>query len=385
MTGAPLDGVRVLDLSRLLPGGYATLLLAELGADVLKVEQPGRGDYIRAFPPYTAGGESAMHATLNRGKRSITVDLSTPDGVTTLHELARTADVLIESYRPGVADRLGIGYEALHALNPRLVYAAISGYGATGERSGVAGHDINYLAIAGVLGLSGTPATGPWQPAVQVADIGGGALPAVIAVLAALRLRDRTGAGQFCDVSMTDGARAWLQLYAAEHGVTGRPLRPGGELLSGGLACYRVYRCADGRQVAVGALEPQFFTCLLDVLGLAELAGWHLDPARQPELAERIGAVFATRPRDEWAAAFAGVDACVTPVLDLAEALADPAARARGTIGRQPLAGGGALPALPTAPAQPARPMSPAPGLGEHTAAVLAELGRTAADVPGPS
>jgi alpha-methylacyl-CoA racemase len=386
VTAAPLDGVRVLDLSRLLPGGYATLMLAELGADVVKVEQPGRGDYIRAFPPYTTDGRSALHATLNRGKRSVAIDLSTVDGVAAFRELARAADVLVESFRPGVADRLGVGYAQLRAANPGLVYVAISGYGATGERAGVAGHDINYLGIAGVLGLTGTPAAGPWQPAVQVADIGGGALPAVIAVLAALRVRDRTGEGQFCDVSMTDGAQAWLQLYAAAHAVTGQLPRPGVEQLSGGLACYRVYGCADGRQVAVGALEPQFFTRLLDVLGLPELAGWHLDPARQAELTERIAAVFATRPRDDWAAAFAGVDACVTPVLDLAEALADRAGRDPGAAGEQGL-DGTRLPTLPTAPAlsaSPARALATAPGLGEHTAAVFAELGQAPAGLPGP-
>jgi crotonobetainyl-CoA:carnitine CoA-transferase CaiB-like acyl-CoA transferase len=386
MTGAPLAGVRVLDLTRLLPGGYATLLLAELGADVVKVEQPGRGDYIRAFPPYTADGQSALHATLNRGKRSVAIDLSTVDGVAAFRELAAAADVLVESFRPGVAARLGIGYDELRAANPGLVYVAISGYGAAGERAGLAGHDINYLSIAGVLGLTGAPQSGPWQPAVQVADIGGGALPAVIAVLAALRVRDRTGAGQFCDVSMTDGARAWLQLYAATHAVTGQLPRPGAEQLSGGLACYRVYGCADGRQVAVGALEPQFFAQLLDVLGLPELAGWQLDPGRQAELATRIAAAFATRPRDDWAAAFAGVDACVTPVLDLAEALADRASRDRGVIGEQRLPGD-TLPALPTAPvlsASPAPALATAPGLGEHTAAVFAELGRAPAEPPGP-
>jgi alpha-methylacyl-CoA racemase len=386
VTAAPLDGVRVIDLSRLLPGGYATLLLAELGADVLKVEQPGAGDYIRAFPPSTADGQSALHATLNRGKRSVALDLSTLDGSGTLRELARSADVLLESYRPGVMDRLGIGYEALRAVNPGLVYVAISGYGATGDRSGVAGHDINYLGIAGVLGLSGTPDTGPWQPAVQVADIGGGALPAVVAVLAALRVRDRTGEGQFCDVSMTDGARAWLQLYAAAYATTGAIPRPGADQLSGGLACYRVYGCADGRQVAVGALEPRFFGRLVEVLGLPELADWQLDPARQPELAARLAAVFATRSRDEWAAEFAGKDACVTPVLDLAEALADRATRDRGVVGEQRLPDGTTLPVLPTASWLPAPTLAlaPAPGLGEHTAAVLAELGRSPAEVPGP-
>jgi alpha-methylacyl-CoA racemase len=384
VSARPLDGIRVLDLSRLLPGGYATLILAELGADVLKVEQPGRGDYIRAWAPRPASGDSALHHALNRGKRSVTLDLSHSAGAELFRELVASADVLVESFRPGVMDRLGLGYATLHEQNPGLVYAAISGYGATGGRAGVAGHDIDYLALAGVLGLAGPVRGGPWQPPVQVADLGGGALPAVIAILAALRVRDATGAGQFCDVSMTDGVRSWLLLAVAGYAATGLLPRASTDPLAGGLACYRVYACADGRHVAVGALESAFFARLLDVLDLSELAPAHLDPTRQDELASRLGAAFATRTRDEWAAAFADVDACVTPVLDLAEALADPVARERGTITQTTLPDGTPFPGLATMPAlsdTPACVGGPAPALGEHSEQVLAELGRTPAQI----
>lgn len=383
MTARPCDGIRVLDLTRLLPGGFATAVLADLGADVIKVEQPGQGDYIRAYPPYSSDGRSAYHLALNRGKRSVTLDLSTPDGAGILRDLVSGADVLVESFRPGVLDRLGVGYRALRAVNPGLVYAAITGYGSTGDRAHQAGHDIDYLAHAGVLAGSGPPGS-PWQPSVQVADLGGGALPAVVAVLAALRVRDRTGEGQFCDVSMADGARAWLVLQAAAYGMTGHIPGPGTDTLSGGLACYRVYACADGRHVAVGALEPRFFLALVTSLGVPELAGWHLDPARQDELARRFAEIFATRTRDGWTELFDGVDACVAPVRDLGEALDDDVAVGRGMVTRTALPDGTLFPVLaltPTLSATPARPGDLPAHLGADTDDVLAGLGRSAEQI----
>ncbi|MFL6138315.1 MAG: CaiB/BaiF CoA transferase family protein [Frankiaceae bacterium] len=377
-TELPLAGLRVLDLSRLLPGGYATLVLADLGADVVKVEEPGRGDYLRWMPPFAANGEGGMHLALNRGKRSVTCDLRTPGGREVLLRLAGTADVLVESFRPGVMDRLGLGWEALRAANPALIYVAISGYGADGPLAGQAGHDIDYLAHAGVLSFSGHPATGPWQPGVQVGDLGGGAWPAVVAVLAALRVRERTGTGQFCDIAMTDGLLSWLSIHAGAHAVTGAQPQLGRELLNGGYACYGVYACADGRHVAVGALEPPFFAALLAGLALPELEPWHLDASRQDELRRRIEAAFATRPRDEWVAAFAGTDACVAPVNDLGEALAGPVAAARGMVVETTLPGGapfrqlGVVPRLAATPGRPGGPPSP---LGADTEEVLRAAG----------
>jgi crotonobetainyl-CoA:carnitine CoA-transferase CaiB-like acyl-CoA transferase len=377
-TALPLDGLRVLDLSRLLPGGYATMLLADLGADVLKVEEPGKGDYLRGMPPYAATGEGAMHLALNRGKRSMTLNLKMSQGRDLLRRLAKDADVLVESFRPGVMDRLGVGWEVLSGDNPGLVYAAISGYGADGPYAERAGHDLNYIGYAGALSITGHPSSGPWQPGVQVGDLGGGGLMAVVAILTALRVRDRTGAGQLCDVSMMDGVLSWLTLTAGAYAATGVPPRLGAETLNGGLACYGVYACADGRHVTVGALEPQFFAALCAALGEPDLVPWHLDPARQADLRARLSAVFATRPRDEWLALLEGADCCVGPVNDLAAAHAAPQVRARGMGVEQPLGDGtpfaqlGVVPRLATTPG---RVGAVAHALGADTDEVLAGLG----------
>jgi alpha-methylacyl-CoA racemase len=384
VTGLPLAGLRVLDLSRLLPGGYLTLLLADLGADVLKVEEPGKGDYLRWMPPYASTGEGAMHLALNRGKRSMTLNLKLSQGGAVLRELVREADVLVESFRPGVMTRLGVGWEVLSEDNPRLIYAAISGYGADGPYADRAGHDINYLGYAGALSYSGHPGTGPWQPGLQIGDLGGGALMAAVAVLTALHVRERTGTGQYCDVSMTDGVLSWLTLAAGAFAATGMPPGPGTEMLNGGFACYGVYRCADGRHVTVGALEPQFFAALCAALGVDELVPWHLDPARQRELRSRLEAVFATRTRDEWLAVLVPADCCVGPVNDLAEAYADPQVRARGMVVEQPLADGTSFAQLGVVPrlaATPGRVGAVASALGSDTDAVLASLGRTPDEV----
>lgn len=374
----PLAGLRVLDLSRLLPGGYCTLLLADLGADVLKVEEPGKGDYLRWMPPYASTGEGAMHLALNRGKRSMTLNLKLSQGRDVLRELVRQADVLVESFRPGVMDRLGVGWEALSSDNSRLVYVAISGYGADGPYADRAGHDINYLGYAGALSFSGHPDAGPWQPGLQIGDLGGGGLMAAVAVLAALQARNVTGAGQFCDVSMTDGVLSWLTLAAGAYAATGVPPRVGTETLNGGLACYGLYRCADGGYVTVGALEPQFFTALCTGLGAEELVPWHLDPARQADLRARLEAVFATRTRDEWLALLVPADCCVGPVNDLAEAYADPQVAARGMVVPQVLADGTAFPQVGVVPrltGTPGRVGGVASPLGADTDAVLADLG----------
>jgi crotonobetainyl-CoA:carnitine CoA-transferase CaiB-like acyl-CoA transferase len=385
-TAGPLAGLRVLDLSRLLPGGYATLILADLGADVVKVEEPGKGDYIRWLPPYTSTGEAGMHLAINRGKRSITLNLKSDEGPDVLRRLVADADVLVESFRPGVLDRLGVGYQALAEVNPRLIFVAISGYGADGPYVDRAGHDINYLGYAGALSVTGHPETGPWQPGLQIGDLGGGGLMALAAILVALRVRDSTGRGQFCDISITDGVLSWLTLTAGSFGATGVPPRLGAETLNGGLACYGVYRCADDKYLAVGALEAQFFTALTAALGAPELAAWHVDPERQVELRARLEAIFATRSRDEWLTDLVGLDACVGPVNDLAEAYADPNTVARGMVVEHQLADGTAFPQLGVVPRltdTPGRVGRPASPLGADTDAVLAAAGFTADDIVG--
>jgi crotonobetainyl-CoA:carnitine CoA-transferase CaiB-like acyl-CoA transferase len=377
-----LAGLRVLDLSRLLPGGFCSLLLADLGADVIKVEDTGAGDYLRWAPPAYAGAEpsaaGAMFLALNRGKRSIRIDLKTEAGRGVLLTLVRDADVLLESFRPGVMDRLGVGWERLHAENPRLVYCAITGYGQDGPYRDRAGHDIDYLALTGLLGLSGDADGPPVQSAGQVADLGGGALMAAFGVLAALRERDRSGEGQLVDVSMADGALSWLAMVAARaFAGAGAPRR--GELeLGGALLCYRPYRCAGG-WVALGALEPKFWRAWCSGVGRDDLIERQFDRAGSPAHAE-VEAVFAARTRDEWAAFGAEHDCCLEPVLDLDEALDSPLVRSRGMLVEldQPGVDGpvrqlGVPVKLSRTPGDPAR--APGPALGEHTRAVLAEAG----------
>ncbi len=377
----PLDGVRILDLTRLLPGGYATLLLADLGGDVVKVEEPGRGDYIRWTPPIV-DGESAAHRALNRGKRSATLNLKDPSGVDLLRRLAGRFDVLIESFRPGVMDRLGVGPAALAEAHPRLVYCAISGYGQDGPYREAVGHDINYMGYAGALGLTGPAGGPPVVPAVQVGDLAGGGMAAAIGIVAALLERERTGRGRFVDTSMTDGVVSWLSIHAGEFLATGTEPERGRMALSGAYACYRVYRCADDRYLTVGALEPQFWTALCSALGVPDFVHTQYGPPEQQEqMAGRLEAIFAERPRDEWLEQLAGLEACVGPVNTLGEAFADPQIAHRGLIAD--------IVGRPVGPASPfvmdgerIQRLAPAPGFGEHTAGILAEVGITEQELP---
>ena len=257
-----LSDIRVLDLSRLLPGGFCSLLLADFGAEVLKVEDTGMGDYIRWSPPYHEGADdsakSALFLALNRGKRSIRLNLKEEAGREVLLRLVREYDVLLESFRPGVMERLGVGYETLREQNPRLVYCAITGYGQDGPYTARSGHDMNYLGLNGLLGLRGDPDGPPVQPAGQIADLGGGALMAAFGIMAALRERERSGEGQLVDVSMFDGSLSWLAMVAAQYLADGAVPRRGELALAGGLVCYRPYACRDG-WVTLGALEPKFW------------------------------------------------------------------------------------------------------------------------------
>ena len=374
----PLEGVRILDLTRLLPGNYCTLLLADLGADVIKVEEPGRGDYIRWTPPMV-DGQGAMHRALNRGKRSLSLNLKDPGGVELLTRLAVEADVLVESFRPGVLDRLGVGHAELSTANPRLVYCAITGYGQEGPYRDRAGHDINYIGYAGVLHATGLPGGPPVLPAVQVGDFGGG-MAAAIGILAALRGAEANGRGRFVDISMLDVVTSWAAVLSSWLVATGAPPERGRMPLSGGLACYRVYEAGDGKHLAVGALEPQFWRALCDRLEVPELVGLHLDPSRQDEVAARLQAVFVTRPRDAWVADLEGLDTCVGPVNDVAEAREDPHARARGLLAHLEGTPVGPGPAISVS-GHPPPELPPAPGLGEHTEEVLGSLGLDAAEV----
>jgi len=380
MSEGPLAGVRVLDLSRLLPGGYCSLLLSDYGAQVLKVEDTGLGDYLRWAPPHLAGAEpgagSALFLALNRGKRSIRLDLKLREGREVLLRLVREHDVLLESFRPGVMDQLGVGYERLREERSGLVYCAITGYGQDGPDRDRAGHDMNYLARAGLLGLSGEPGGPPVPAAGQIADLGGGALMAAFAILAALHERERSGEGQLVDVSMARGAQSWLALVAARFFADGAVPRRGQLELAGGLACYRAYACADG-WVTLGALEPKFWRALCAGLGRDDLLDRHLDPTVAGEL-ERV---FAARTRAAWAAFDDAHGCCLEPVLDLDEALAR-SPEAVVEIDQPGVAAPVRLLGPPVRMSRtPADGTRPAPGLGADTDAVLAALGYDAAAV----
>jgi crotonobetainyl-CoA:carnitine CoA-transferase CaiB-like acyl-CoA transferase len=382
VSGLPLEGLKVLDLTRLLPGGYCSLLLADFGADVVKVEDTGIGDYIRWSPPYYEGAEqsarSALFLALNRGKRSIRIDLKNDRGKEVLLRLARDADVLLESFRPGVLDRLGVGYDRLRAENPRLVYCAITGYGQDGPNRDRSGHDMNYLGLNGLLGLTGDPDGPPVQSAGQIADLGGGALMAAVGVLVALRERDRSGEGQFVDCSMFDGSLSWLALVAAEMLATGQAPSRGRIHLAGGVICYRPYRCADG-YVTLGALEPKFWAELCRGIGREELLEHAFDPPGS-DAHRALEEIFAERTREQWQAFATEHDCCLEPVLGLDEALDSELVAAREMVvevaqpgAERPVRLLGAPFKLSRTPANPAR--APGPGLGDHTADVLAAAG----------
>lgn len=379
-TARPLEGLRVLDLSRLLPGGFCSLMLADFGADVLKVEDTGMGDYVRWAPPYYEGAEesarSALYLALNRGKRSLRVNLKEDGGRDVLLRLVRQHDVLIESFRPGVLDRLGVGYERLRDENPGLVYCAISGYGQDGPYRDRPGHDLNYLALAGLLGLTGEAGGPPVQSAGQIADLGGGALMACFGILAALRERDSSGEGQLVDVSMTDGALSWLAMVAGRYFREGRPPDRGGLELAGGIICYRPYPCRDG-WVALGALEPKFWATFCAGVGREDLVERQLDPPGSEAHAE-VERIFLERSREEWRAFADEHDCCLEPVLSLDEALESDLVLARQMVVDVEQPGAGAVRQLgvPVKLSRtPGRATGPGPALGEHTDEALRAAG----------
>jgi crotonobetainyl-CoA:carnitine CoA-transferase CaiB-like acyl-CoA transferase len=364
----PLSGVRVLDFSTLLPGPLATLLLAEAGATVTKVERPGGGDEMRSYDP-PLGDSSVIFALLNRGKRSVEIDLKAPESRSLLEPLIAEADVLVEQFRPGVMARLGLGYDDVAEINPHIVYCSITGFGQDGPRAQVAAHDINYLGEAGMLDLTRDGDGNPVIPHAPIADIGGGAYPAVMNILLALRDRDRTGTGCHVDVAMADNVLTWMYWAIGGGQALGRWPRPGGELMTGGSPRYALYRTADGRHIAAAPVEDRFWATFCDVIDLpAGLRDDEADPAAtRSAVAERI----AAQPAEHWARRFSAVDACCSVVRTVQEAASSPEFAARGLWEERTADTGGAdLPALPV-PLDPGLrrpPASPrAPALGEHT------------------
>ena len=339
-----LAGIRVLDFSTLLPGPLAGLLLAEAGADVIKIERPGLGDEMRRYEP-RLGEDAANFVLLNRGKRSIVLDLKAPDALPKLAPLIESADVLIEQFRPGVMDRLGLGYEALRQRNSRLVYCSITGFGQYGPRRDMAAHDLNYLAIAGLLSLTADEAGAPTMPHTPIADIAAGSYPAVINILLALLQRQRTGSGTYLDVSMTDNLFVLSYWGLANGFAAGKWPQPGAALTTGGSPRYRLYRTADGRYLSVAAIEQRFWDVFCRLIELDPAAR---DDARNPAatmaaVTARIGA----RPAAHWRRLFHDKDVCCAVVASLDEAVRDPHFAARDLFHRRVHAGLGSIPALP--------------------------------------
>ncbi len=375
---AALTGIRILDLSRLLPGPFCSMLLADFGAEVIKVEEPGMGDYIRWWYP-RIGKNSGFHVVLNRNKRSLTLNLKTPEGKELLRQLARTADVVLESFRPGVMDRLELGYESLRTINPRLIYCAISGYGSQGLRTQRAGHDINYLALSGILSYSGRGPL-PTLSGVQIADLGGGGLLAAFSIVLALLVRERQGEGQYLDIAMLDGSLLWNCLRWGKYLADGDIPRPGDDLLNHGFACYNLYETGDGRYLSLGAIEPQFWQVFCESVGHPE---WnqanYIEPGpHQGLLREAVAELLRGRSQADWVAHFAQHDCCCEPVLNLDEVMHDSHLRARQMVVDLVHETWGAYRQLGIAPKfskTPGALRSHAPDLGEHTEAILKELG----------
>ncbi len=377
----PLASLKVLDFSTLLPGPFASLMLADMGAEVLRIESPTRMDLLRVLPPHDQG-TSASHAYLNRNKRSLALDLKQAEALEIVRELVKDYDIVLEQFRPGVMERLGLGYEALKAINPKLIYVSITGYGQTGPYKDRAGHDINYLALAGVASYTGRQDSGPLPLGVQLADVGGGSLHAVVGLLAAVIARQQTGVGQYLDVSMTDCSFSLNAMAGAGYLACG--VEPGWEthVLNGG-SFYDYYRSRDGRWMSVGSLEPAFMQALCAGLGRPELAAHGLSPKPEQQKALKLGfqVEFEKRSFDELCELFAGLDACVEPVLSLSEAVEHPQLKARQLVSQVPRGDG-------STQAQIACPLKFSDGLpqprhigaavGAHSDEVLAELGFSA-------
>ena len=369
-----LKEVRVLDLSRLLPGPFLTMVLADMGADVVKIEDPKLGDYLRAFPP-AKGGMAGRFLAVNRGKRSCTLDLKDAHQRDTFLAMVEKADVIVESFRPGVMAKLGLDYATLAARNPGIVVCSISGYGQTGPYTHRAGHDLDYIALAGVLAMTGPAQASPQMPGVQIADLAGGALWSATAILGALVGRYRTGKGAHLDISMTEGALALLAAEIGNMDCGARPTR-GAETLNGGLACYGVYRTRDDRYLAVGALEPKFWLALNAAIGRPPVAAELIaNAAEQARIRGELAQIFATKTAAEWATILAPHDCCVEIVTELDELQAHPLHQEREvffTIDGG--AGVGPVLQVRTPVGRPAKATMP-PKLGEHTAEVLGEYG----------
>jgi len=367
---SPLHGIRILDLSRLLPGPYATMLLGDLGAQVIKIETPGLGDYMRIIPPFVKDARTgeevgAAFLMVNRNKKSVALNFRNARGKEIFLRLVRTADVILETFRPGAAEKWGIGYSVTRAINPRIVYCSLSGYGQSGPYRDRAGHDLNYIALAGLLAANGAADGPPIPPMVQVADLSGGML-ATIAILAALLSREKTGVGQYLDVSLFDGALSWASTMMGGTYAAGKSVQRGKMQLNGGMACYNVYETRDGKYLTLGAIEPHFWAAFCKAVGREDL-----NPrAQEFEAIPEVAAIFKTRTLDEWLVLFQNVDACIEPVREFSETLNDPHVQQRGLVTEVD-----GVKQIGSVFVFAENPNLPPPRQGEHTREVLRSIG----------
>lgn len=374
----PLTGVRILDLSRLLPGGQCTLMLADMGADVIKIEEPQRGDYIRLASPFDEHGVSPLHLCYNRNKRSLALDLKNKGGVSALLRLVKDSDVLVDSFRPGVMERLGIDYQRLKKENPSLVYCSITGYGQDGSLARTPGHDLNFQALGGVVELTGAAGGPPYVPGVLIGDVGAG-MWAAFAILAALRLVERTGAGQFIDMSMLDAVMGFLSIHGQTYLSTGQC--PGREEMrhNGRRPCYRLYPTKDGRMLSVACSEPKFWVNLCKLIGHEE---FHDDYGargeRRTEVIQALNKTFQTKTLTQWVAFFEGADVCVSPALNMHESFGHTHVQSSGFVREYQHPVKGTYPGTRPAPKfsnLSVRDSLPPPRLGEHSVEILTEFG----------
>lgn len=379
-----LKGVRVLDLTRLLPGPLCTTYLADMGAEVIKVEDTTVGDYTRWDVPRVKEN-SYFFCLINRNKKSMKLNLKAPEGREIFHRMAREADVIVEQFRPGVVESLGIDYEAIRKINPGIIYCSITGFGQTGPYKDLAAHDINYIGYAGLLGQTARRGAIPAIPGIQVADEAGGTLMAAIGILAALNHKQRTGEGQYIDVGMVDGVFSLMVISLGHLFGYGEPPKPGDDLLTGGAPCYDVYETKDGKFMALGAFEPKFWKSFCDAVERPDLVDGQFARGEKREgVRKSVEAIFKEKTRDEWISFLSDIDACCTPVLELQESVSNEHLKARGMIFELDHPIEGRIPQI----GFPIKfsgsyfeVIHPSPGWGEHTKEILYSLNYTEEEI----
>ncbi|GIW17000.1 CaiB/BaiF CoA-transferase family protein [Tepidiforma sp.] len=378
-----LDGIKVLDLSRLAPGPHCSMLLADFGADVTLVEAvPGASAKLGStgLRRSEAAERAAAYNALGRGKKSIALNLKEEEARKIFYRMVEGADVVIEGFRPGVVKRLGVDYDTLAQINPRIICCSISGFGQTGPYANLVGHDINYIAIGGALGVTGRPGQPPAIPVNLLADFAGGGLTAAFAICLAIIAREKTGRGQNIDVGMSDGVLSLMTSAFSQYFSTGQPIRPGEYLLNGAAPFYNTYKCSDGRWFSIGSIEPHFWANLCRVLGTEDLLPHQFDQARWPEMIERFAGIFATKTADEWMAIMSQDDICAAPVLEMENVVTNEHNLARGMVVEldSPVGKVKQIGVAPKLSDTPGQPRTTAPLIGQHTDEILGGLGYTA-------